>query len=58
MPLEGNVRYRYAPGGKVRLAFRGKQVVEAKNMKTGKTHTEAEFKRDRARTGRSLKGRR
>jgi hypothetical protein len=47
MPLKGNVRYRYAPGGKVRLAFRKGEVVEAKNMDTGKTHTPAEFAADR-----------
>lgn len=47
MPLGPGVKYRYAPGGKVRLAFRGGKVIEAKNMKTGKTHTPAEFKADR-----------
>lgn len=52
MPLKG-VRYRVVTtktGKKVRLAFRGKgNVVEAKNLKTGKVHTPAEFKADRAR---------
>lgn len=33
-------------GKQIRLAWRGGQVVEAKNLKTGKVHTEAEFKRD------------
>jgi len=33
--------------GMVRLAFVGKKVVEAKNMKTGKTHTKKEFATDR-----------
>lgn len=53
MPLGGDVIYRYKPGTKIRLALRkikGKrkrQVVEAKNMKSGKIHTEAEFKADR-----------
>ena len=47
MPLEGNVRYRYKPGTDVRLAFRGNEVVEAKNMKSGATHTPAEFAADR-----------
>ena len=46
MPLKG-VRYRVKTtkaGKKVRLAFRGKgKVVEAMNMKTGATHTPAEF---------------
>jgi len=46
MPLKG-VRYRYKKGTHIRLAFRGNKVVEAKNMKTGKVHTPAEFKRDR-----------
>lgn len=38
MPLEGNVRYRwktYPSGKKVRLAFRGNQVVETKSAQTG-----------------------
>lgn len=52
MPLR-NVRYRTkttATGKKVRLAFRGKgKVVEAKNIKTGATHTPKEFAADRAR---------
>jgi hypothetical protein len=52
MPLHG-VRYRVrtTPGGEtVRLAFRDSTVVEAKNLRTGATHTPAEFARDRART--------
>jgi len=47
MPIAG-VRYRYAPGGTVRLAFKDGKVVEAKNMKTSKTHTPAEFAADAA----------
>ena len=50
MPLKGRVRYRVKKtkkGKKVRLAFRGNEVVEAKNLATGKTHTEAEFKADK-----------
>lgn len=35
---KGNVRLAFSPGGK---------VIEAKNMKTGKVHTPAEFKADR-----------
>jgi len=52
MPLK-NVRYRVkttSSGKKVRLAFRGKgKVVEAKNLKTGATHTPKEFAADRRR---------
>lgn len=50
MPLGPGVRYRVKTTGgkKVRLAFKGNQVIEAKNLKTGKTHTPAEFKADRA----------
>ncbi len=51
MPLGPGVRYRYRKGTKVRLAFRGNQVVEAKNMKTGATHTPAEFAADRRKGG-------
>lgn len=49
MPLT-SVRYRVkqTPKGPVRLAFRGKgKVVEAKNLRTGKKHTAAEFRADR-----------
>ena len=50
MPLK-SVRYRVKTtksGKKVRLAFKGKgKVVEAKNLKTGATHTPAEFAEDR-----------
>ena len=51
MPLGPDVRYRMKPmrgGGYERLAFRGKNIVETKNMKTGATHTPAEFAADRA----------
>lgn len=54
MPLKG-VRYRVkrTSKGLVRLAFKGKgKVVEAKNLKTGATHTVAEFKADRKRAAR------
>ena len=49
MPLKGAVRYRMkqAPKGNVRLAFKGDKVVEAKSMSSGKTHTPAEFAKDR-----------
>lgn len=49
MPIKG-AKYRTVTtktGKKVRLAWVKGQVVEAKNTKTGKTHTPAEFKRDR-----------
>lgn len=49
MPLK-NVRYRVkqTAKGPVRLAFRGPgRVVEAKNMKSGATHSEAEFRKER-----------
>lgn len=49
MPLGPGIRYRYKPGTKMRLAFKGNQVVEAKNMKTGATHTPAEFAADKKR---------
>lgn len=45
----GPGRYRMTPSG-VRLHFTpGGEVNEAKNMTTGKTHTPAEFARDRRR---------
>ena len=50
MPLGKGVRYRVVTRGgkKIRLAFRGKKtVVEAKNLKTGATHTASEFARER-----------
>jgi hypothetical protein len=49
MPLPG-ARYRVKTtksGKKVRLAFKGNQVVEAKNLKSGATHTPDEFAADR-----------
>ncbi len=49
-PGGGKARYRWK-GGKVRLAFCGNQVVEAKS-KSGRMHTQAEFKRDRRGGGR------
>ena len=52
MPIKGKVRFRVkqTPKGPVRLAFKGKgKVVEAKNLKTGDTHTPAEFVADRKR---------
>ena len=52
MPLPKVTKYRVKTtkgGKKVRLAFKGGKVIEAKNLKTGKTHTPAEFKADRKR---------
>jgi hypothetical protein len=46
MPIKG-ARYRYKKGTDVRLAFKGGAVVEARNMKTGATHTPQEFAADR-----------
>ena len=49
MPIKG-AKYRVKTtksGKKVRLAFKGGEVVEAKNLKTGKTHTQKEFKQDK-----------
>jgi len=48
MPLKG-ARYRVTqtPKGPVRLAFKKGNVVEAKNLKTGATHTPKEFAADR-----------
>lgn len=50
MPLGKNVRYRVhttKTGKKIRLAFKGNTVIEAKNLKTGKIHTPSEFARDK-----------
>jgi hypothetical protein len=42
--------------GNVRLAFNKKgKVIEAKNMKTGATHTRAEFKADAKRRAKNKK---
>ena len=54
MPLGKGVRYRVKTtktGKKVRLAFKGRHVIEAKNLKSGATHTPAEFQADRKRRG-------
>ena len=50
MPLPKSTRYavKKTSKGNVRLAFNKKgEVIEAKNLKTGKKHTEKEFKVDR-----------
>ena len=49
MPIKG-ARYRVTTtksGKRVRLAFKSGEVVEAKNIGTGATHTPAEFAKDR-----------
>lgn len=54
MPLPSSVRYRVVQTSKgpVRLAFDSKgNVIEAKNLKTGKTHSPAEFAADRKKHG-------
>lgn len=51
MPLGKDIKYavKKTSKGNIRLAFdKGGKVIEAKNMKTGKTHTPAEFKADRS----------
>jgi hypothetical protein len=50
MPIPGaRFRVKQTPKGPVRLAFKGNKVVEAKNLKTGATHTQTEFQKDRRR---------
>ena len=58
MPVPKGVKYRMVTRGgkKIRLAFKGSKVVEAKNMKTGATHTPAEFRADARRRKRGKKG--
>lgn len=49
MPIPG-AKYRVKTtksGKKVRLAFKDGEVVEAKNTKSGATHTPAEFAADK-----------
>lgn len=50
MPLPKSTKYamKKTSKGEVRLAFNKKgQVIEAKNMKTGKIHSSKEFAQDR-----------
>jgi hypothetical protein len=58
MPVgPGRYRVKTTDGKKIRLHFTpGGTVDEAKNLKTGATHTPAEFKADRARSSRPLGG--
>lgn len=57
MPLPKGTRFRVTTRGgkKVRLAFRKgtNTVIEAKNLKTGATHTPKEFAADRRRARRT-----
>ena len=58
MPIPG-ARYRVKTmkgGKKVRLAFKGSKVVEAKNLMSGATHTPAEFAADEAASKQRAKG--
>lgn len=56
MPLGPGVRYRVKTtksGKKVRLAFKGNRVVEAKGP--GGTHTESEFRAERRKRARATR---
>ena len=58
-PLPKGVRVRVKTtktGKKIRLAFKNNKVVEAKNLKTGATHTPAEFKAERKKRKKKLRG--
>jgi len=57
MPIKG-AKYRVTTRGgkKIRLAFVGGRVVEAKNLQTGAVHTPQEFKRDRTRRRKKKNG--
>lgn len=49
MPIKG-AKYRVKTtksGKKIRLAFKKGEVVEAKNLESGATHTPKEFKADK-----------
>jgi hypothetical protein len=58
MPLGKGVRYRYKKGTKIRLAFKDDEVIEAKNMESGETHTKEEFSQDKRRRAKRQKRRR
>lgn len=52
MPLPEGTRYRIKTtnkGKKIRLAFLGNRVIEAKNQSSGATHNPSEFRMDRKR---------
>jgi len=50
MPLPKGTKVRVkttSSGKKIRLAFKGGKVIEAKNLSSGATHTQSEFERDK-----------
>ena len=57
MPLPKGTRYRmkHTSKGNVRLAFKGNKVIEAKNMRTGATHTAGEFAEEKKSSGKPKK---
>ena len=64
MPLPKGTRFRVKTtksGEKIRLAFapgaprQGAEPIEAKNLRTGATHTPAEFARDRRKRGERMR---
>jgi hypothetical protein len=56
MPIKGaKYRVKKTGAGNIRLAFVNGQVVEAKNLKTGKVHTPSEFKADKAKVKKNKK---
>ena len=62
MPLPKGTRFRVRTtksDKRIRLAFKGGKVIEAKNIDSGKTHTPREFAADRRRRRkRSVRSRR
>jgi hypothetical protein len=59
MPIRG-AKYRVKTtksGKRVRLAFKKGEVVEAKNIDTGKIHTSKEFAADKKRRSKAKKKR-
>ena len=57
MPIPG-ARFRVKTtksGKKVRLAFKDGEVVEAKNLRTGATHSQSEFAADRRKSKKGKK---
>ncbi len=52
MPLPEGTRFRVKTtksGKRIRLAFKGGKVIEAKNIDSGATHSPREFRADRRR---------
>lgn len=57
MPIKG-AHYAVkitSTGKRIRLAWKGGKVIEAKNLKTGATHTQKEFAADRKKKHNSKK---